>query len=189
MVKKLYVEYGDKVKKGQLLAQLDKAEIQAGVDQSRASLEAARGQPDQCQSRLRTRKVDAEGPDVPLLKRAYERAQGMAKDGVVSASALEDAQKAYELALNKQNVSKAQVTVLKAKIAQAEATRRARPGEPEAIRRAARIYRHSVSNRRHRSFSRRRNRRRGELDSRSRFFRHAGDDARRYQPGLRKGQS
>ena len=45
----------------------------------------------------------------------------MAKDGVVSASALDDAQKNYELALNKQNVSKAQVTVLRAKIAQAQA--------------------------------------------------------------------
>ncbi len=63
--------------------------------------------------------MDAEGPDVPLLKRAYDRAIGMAKEGVVSTSALEDAQKNYELALNKQNVSKAQVTVLKAKIAQA----------------------------------------------------------------------
>jgi HlyD family secretion protein len=45
----------------------------------------------------------------------------MAKDGVVSASALDDAEKNYELALNKQNVSKAQVTVLRAKIAQAQA--------------------------------------------------------------------
>ena len=44
----------------------------------------------------------------------------MAKEGVVSTSALEDAQKNYELALNKQNVSKAQVTVLKAKIAQSQ---------------------------------------------------------------------
>jgi len=39
----------------------------------------------------------------------------------VSASALDDAQKNYEMSLNKQNVSKAQVTVLKAKIAQAQA--------------------------------------------------------------------
>jgi len=45
----------------------------------------------------------------------------MAKDGVVSASALDDAEKNYEMSLNKQNVSKAQVTVLKAKIAQSKA--------------------------------------------------------------------
>src|SRR5262249_23926954 len=43
------------------------------------------------------------------------------KDGVVSQSALDDADKEYKMALNKQNVAKAQVTVLKAKIAQAEA--------------------------------------------------------------------
>ena len=45
----------------------------------------------------------------------------MAKDGVVSASALDDAEKNYEMSLNKQNVAKAQVTVLKAKIAQSKA--------------------------------------------------------------------
>jgi len=56
-----------------------------------------------------------------MNKRAYERAQSMAKDGVVSASALDDAQKNYDMSVNKQNVSKAQVTVLKAKIAQAQA--------------------------------------------------------------------
>jgi HlyD family secretion protein len=46
---------------------------------------------------------------------------GMAKDGVVSESALDDADRNYKMALNKQNVSKAQVTVLKAKIAQSQA--------------------------------------------------------------------
>src|SRR5260370_9025529 len=44
----------------------------------------------------------------------------MAKEGVVSASALDDAQKNYEMSLNKQNVSKAQLQVLQAKIGQAQ---------------------------------------------------------------------
>ncbi len=118
IVKKLLVDYGDKVKKGQLLAQLDKVEIQAQVEQSRAAVEAAEASLKSSEADYERAKVDAEGPEVPLLKRAYERAIGMAKEGVVSTSALEDAQKNYELALNKQNVSKAQVTVLKAKIAQ-----------------------------------------------------------------------
>lgn len=121
IVKKLYVDYGDRVKKGQLLAQLDKVEIQAGVDQSRAALEAAQANLTSAQADYQRAKVDAEGPDVPLLKRAYERDVSMAKDGVVSTAALEEAQRAYELALNKQNVSKAQVIVLKAKIAQSQA--------------------------------------------------------------------
>jgi HlyD family secretion protein len=120
IVKKLLVDYGDKVKKGQLLAQLDKEEIEAQVEQSRAAAEASEATLKGSEADYERAKVDAEGPDVPLLKRAYERAVGMAKDGVVSTSALEDAQRNYELALNKQNVSKAQVTVLKAKIAQSQ---------------------------------------------------------------------
>jgi HlyD family secretion protein len=121
IVKKLFVDYGDRVKKGQLLAQLDKVEIQAQVDQSRAALEAAEANLKSSQADYQRAKVDAEAPDVPLLKRAYDRALAMAKDGVVSASQLDDADKNYQLALNKQNVAKAQVTVLNAKIAQAQA--------------------------------------------------------------------
>jgi len=121
IVKNLLVDYGDHVKKGQLLAQLDKIEIEAQVASSQAALEAAQANLKSSQADFERAKVDAEGPDVPLLKRAYDRATGMAKDGVVSASALDDAEKNYEMSLNKQNVSKAQVTVLKAKIAQSQA--------------------------------------------------------------------
>jgi HlyD family secretion protein len=120
IVKKLYVEYGDKVKKGQLLAELDRDEMQAQVDQARAQLEASTASLNSTRADLVRAKVDAEGPDVPLLKRAYDRAQRMATDGVVSASALDDAEKNYEMSLNKQNVSKAQLQVLQAKIGQAQ---------------------------------------------------------------------
>jgi HlyD family secretion protein len=120
IVKKLYVDYGDQVKKGQILCELDRDEIQARVDQARAQLEASDASLSATKADLTRARVDAEGPDVPLLKRAYERAQGMAKEGVVSASALDDAEKNYELALNKQNVAKAQLQVLQAKIGQAQ---------------------------------------------------------------------
>src|SRR5207245_7066333 len=102
IVKKRLVDYGDHVKKGQLLAQLDKIEIEAQVEQSKAALEAAQANLKGTQADLERAKVDAEGPDVPLLKRAYDRAVGMAKSGVVSESGLDDAQKNYEIALNEQ---------------------------------------------------------------------------------------
>jgi HlyD family secretion protein len=121
IVKKLYVEYGDRVKQGQLLAQLDKIEIEAQVEQSHAALQAAKANLESAEADYQRAKVDAEGPDVPLLKRAYDRNLGMAKDGVVSQSALDDAEKDYKMAVNKQNVAKAQVSVLQAKIAQAQA--------------------------------------------------------------------
>jgi HlyD family secretion protein len=121
IVTKLFVDTGDKVKKGQLLAQLDKVEIEAQVEQSRAALQAADANRTSAEADYQRAKVDAEGPDVPLLKRGYDRALGMAKDGVVSQSALDAADKDYKMALNKQNVAKAQVTVLQAKIEQAQA--------------------------------------------------------------------
>jgi HlyD family secretion protein len=121
IVKKLYVDYGDRVKKGQLLVQLDKEEITAGVEQARAAHEAAQANLKSAQADYERAKVDAEAPDVPLLKRAYDRALQMAKDGVVSQSTLDDADKNYQLALNKRSVARAQLLVLQAKIAQAHA--------------------------------------------------------------------
>ena len=121
IVKKLLVEYGDRVKKGQLLAQLDKIEIEAGVEQSRAALLAARANMKGAEADYERAEVDAESPDVPLLKRSYDRALQMQKDGVVSVSALDDAEKEYKMATNKQSVARAQMTVLQAKIAQSQA--------------------------------------------------------------------
>jgi HlyD family secretion protein len=121
IVKKWYADAGDRVKAGQVLVELDKDEITAQVRQARAMLEAAEASAKASRADYARAKVDAEGPDVPLLKRAYDRAVSMAKDGVMAQSQVEDAQKNYELALNKQQVAKANLLVLNAKIAQADA--------------------------------------------------------------------
>jgi len=121
IVEKLYVDSGDKVKEGQLLAELDKDQLRAAVREDEAALSAAEAAVRASSADYDRAKVDAEGVDIPMLQRAYERAQKMHKDGVVSTSALDDAQKAYELALNKQNVARAQLSVNKAKLLQSEA--------------------------------------------------------------------
>ncbi len=121
IVKKLYVEAGDKVKQGQVLAELDREEIQANVRASEAQLQSSEANLTAAEAELKRSQVDAEGPDIPMLKRAYERALKMAKEGVVSQANLDDAQKAYDLAVNKQNVARAVLTVNKAKVAQAGA--------------------------------------------------------------------
>ncbi|MBV9609815.1 MAG: efflux RND transporter periplasmic adaptor subunit [Acidobacteria bacterium] len=121
IVQKLYVDSGEKVKEGQLLAELDKDQLRAAVREDEAALAAAEAAVRASSADYDRAKVDAEGVDIPMLQRAYERAQKMHKDGVVSTSALDDAQKAYELAVNKQNVARAQLSVNKAKLLQAEA--------------------------------------------------------------------
>jgi HlyD family secretion protein len=121
IVKKLLVDYGEKVTKDQVLAELDKEEILAQVNQQKASLQAAEAAARAADADMQRAKVDAEGPDIPMLQRAYERSQKMAKDGVVSESALDDAQKNYEMALNKQHLGRANVISATSKLKQAEA--------------------------------------------------------------------
>ena len=121
IVKKLHVDAGDKVKQGQILAELDKVEIEAQVNSARAQLLSSEANLKSAQADQKRLEVDALGVDVPTLQRAYERATNMAKDGVVSAQALDDAQRNYELAVNKRDVARAQLAVGKAKVAQAQA--------------------------------------------------------------------
>jgi HlyD family secretion protein len=121
IVKRLLVDAGDTVKAGQILAELDKEQIEARVRETRAALEAAEANLRAAEADMERAKVDAMGPDVPLLQRAYERAKSMAGEGVVSQSALDDAQRAYELAVNKRDMARAQLITSKAKMAQAKA--------------------------------------------------------------------
>lgn len=121
IVKKLLVDAGDRVKQGQVLAELDKEELQAQVRGDEAQLTAAEANLRAAEADVERSKVDAEGVDVPTLKRAYERAQTMAAQGVVSASALDDAQRNFEMAVNKRDLAGAQLIVNQAKVKQAQA--------------------------------------------------------------------
>jgi HlyD family secretion protein len=91
------------------------------VEQSRAALEAAEASLKELASRLRARQGGCRRPGRAFAEARLRPGHWDGEGGVVSTSALEDAQKNYEMALNKQNVSKAQVTVLKAKIAKSKA--------------------------------------------------------------------
>lgn len=129
IVKKLYVDYGDRVKQGQVLADLDKVQLEAAVRASTANLQAAEAAGQSARATLERNKVDAEGPDVPFLKLNMERAETMFKDGVMSKSLVEDAEKNYQMALNKQvsaqrnlAVSRAEIAKCDAQVAQAKAS-------------------------------------------------------------------
>jgi HlyD family secretion protein len=121
MVKKLYVDYDDKVKQGQTLVDLDKVQLQAVVREAEANYQAAQASLESSKAQLERNKVDAEGPDVPFLKLNMERAEQMLKDGVMSKSYVEDAEKNYQLALNKQISAQRNLTVSRAEIAKSEA--------------------------------------------------------------------
>jgi HlyD family secretion protein len=120
IVKKIYVDYGDRVKTGQILAELDKVQLEAAQRAAKANLQAAEAARNSATAALERNKVDAEGPDVPFMKLNQERAEHEFKEGVVSKSVAEDAQKNYQLAVNKQASAQANLAVARAEIAKAE---------------------------------------------------------------------
>ncbi len=121
IVKKIFVDAGDRVRTGQVLVELDKEQLEANVREAQAQLQAARAALQAAQATLQRNKVDAQGPDVPFLKAAMLRAQKLLADGLISPAERDDAAKNYELALNKQMSAERNVTVSEANVAQAKA--------------------------------------------------------------------
>ena len=128
IVKNIYVNYGDTVRAGQVLAELDKEELEARVREARANLQAAQAMEESAVAAYERNKVEAEGPEIPFLKSAMERAQQMLRDGLVAKNVAEDAEKAYQMALNRQSaairalaVGRAEITRARAQVAQARA--------------------------------------------------------------------
>ena len=121
IVKKLYVDYGERVHAGQLLCELDKEELQARVREARATLQATQAAQESAKAALERNQVEAEGPDVPFLKKNMERAQDLYKDGLVAQSAVEDTEKAYQMALNRQTSALRSVALARAELSRSGA--------------------------------------------------------------------
>ena len=121
IVKKLYVDYGEYVKSGQLLADLDKEQLEAQLREATATLQAAQAAEESSKATFERNKVEAEGPDVPFLKSALERTRKLSSQGLIANQLLEDAEKAYQTALNKQLTATRNVAVSRAEVAKAAA--------------------------------------------------------------------
>lgn len=121
IVKKTLADYGQYVREGDVLVELDKEELQARVRETRALMQAAQASVESAEANLERNKVDAEGPDLPFLKSTMERSTTMFKQGLVSKAIAEDAEKAYQLALNKQKSAIRSLAVSRAEIARAQA--------------------------------------------------------------------
>ncbi|MCC7154488.1 MAG: efflux RND transporter periplasmic adaptor subunit [Bryobacterales bacterium] len=121
IVKQLMVDYGDVVKQGQVLAELDKEELQARLRESQANLQAAQASEESALAALERNKVETEGPDIPFLKSAMDRARDLHKEQLIAKNLVEDAEKAYQMALNKQASAQRALAVTRAEIARAKA--------------------------------------------------------------------
>jgi HlyD family secretion protein len=121
IVKQVFVEYSDEVKQGQILLELDKEELAARVREARANLLAAQAAREAAEATFERNKVEAEGPDLPFLKAGMDRARKLHTDGLISQAVMEDGEKAYQMALNKQMIALRNLSVTRADVARAAA--------------------------------------------------------------------
>jgi HlyD family secretion protein len=121
IIQKLPVNVGDFVHKGQVLCELDQNDLIPALHQQEAALHVAQAALRSAQADYKRYEVEATGPDVPFLKKDMERARTMFGNGLIAQNARDEAEKNYELAVQKQESAKANLGSASAAIAKAEA--------------------------------------------------------------------
>ncbi len=104
-----------------MLAELDRDQLQARVRQLQATLAAAEANVAASRAGYEKTAADAKGIDVPFLKRQFDRSRELFAGGLIPRQALDEAEKNYELAVNRQEQAQAGLEVARAGIGQAEA--------------------------------------------------------------------
>jgi len=121
LVKSVLVDYGQRVKRGQVLVELDKEQLAATFREQQASLEAAQATLASTRASVERDKVDAQNPDIPFLKSNFDRSKQLFDRGVISRTDFENAEKAYQIALNKQLSAQRGITVTEADVERSKA--------------------------------------------------------------------
>ena len=122
IILKLPVNVGDYVHKGEVICELDQNDLVPALRQQEAALHVSQAALRSAQADYERYKVDATGPDVPFLRRDMERARSMFTSGLIAQNARDDAEKNYELAVQKQESAKANLGSASAAIAKAQAS-------------------------------------------------------------------
>jgi HlyD family secretion protein len=121
IILKLPVNVGDRVHQGQVICELDQNDLLPRLRQVQAALGVAEATVKSARAEYARTKIEAAGPDVPFLKRDLERAGQLFTGKLIAQNARDDAEKNYEMALNRQLQAQGNLGVADAAITKAEA--------------------------------------------------------------------
>ncbi len=121
IIERLAVDVDMKVVAGQVLAELDKENLNARLREARANLAAARAALTAAEAQARKNEIEAEAPDVAFAQSARARAQSLSDQKLISQEALDQSRNLHEQALNRQRAAGSQLLVSRAKIEEARA--------------------------------------------------------------------
>lgn len=115
---KLYVKEGEKVKKGQILAQLENIQSTADVDQMKAALAASQTDELAAQAALKTAIAQSNSSQADLAQKKidYQRATGLEQNGLIAKQDFEAKRAAYEVATAAAEHDKALVAQARANV-------------------------------------------------------------------------
>lgn len=122
IIQKLPVNVGDFVHKGQVICELDQNDLLPALRQQQAALHVAEAALKTARADYERYKVDAEGRDVPFLQRDLERARKMFDGKLIAQNTRDDAEKNYELAVQKKESAQANLGSAGAVITKAQAS-------------------------------------------------------------------
>lgn len=121
IIEKLNVDVDQVVQAGDVLAELDRENLIAGVREARANLEAAQAAEQAAEAQVKKSEIEAESPDVELATRNYKRAQELFAQKLLAQSGLDEAKNTLAQAENKQRAAAGQLVISRALVGQATA--------------------------------------------------------------------
>jgi len=121
IIKALLVDVGDRVTEGQILAELDKEDLQAQVREAKATLDGEQANLQAAIAAEAKAKIEAANPELEFARRDFERAQELFKQKIASQQQLDDASRAHEVSKNRQQLLDATIQTAGAQVAQARA--------------------------------------------------------------------
>src|SRR3989441_4200951 len=121
IIKMLNADVDRAVDEGDVLVELDREQLAAALRGAEANLLAARASLEGAEAQLKKNLVEAEGPDAAFARRAYDRAQSLFSQQLLSQSALDDAHGLVEVADNHKRAAQSQLAISQAKVGEARA--------------------------------------------------------------------
>jgi HlyD family secretion protein len=121
IIERLHVDVDEVVEPGEVLAELDRENLIAGLREARANLQAAEAASDAAAAQVKKNEIEAESPDVELARRNEARARQLFAQKLVAQSGLDEATSLLDQAENRQRAAAGQLVIAKAHVVEAEA--------------------------------------------------------------------